>query len=78
MASTIPSEYLRRLRETADCYIVVEKILEQRSPCADWPVSGTTGYDFINALGSTMVNRRAGAHGEHTRKPGARRADGVV
>jgi (1->4)-alpha-D-glucan 1-alpha-D-glucosylmutase len=53
-----PFEYLRRLRERLpDCYIVVEKILEQQeSLCADWPVSGTTGYDFINALGSTMVN----------------------
>ena len=53
-----PSEYLRRLRERLpDCFIVVEKILEQQeSLCPDWPVSGTTGYDFINALGSIMVN----------------------
>ena len=53
-----PSEYLRRLRERLpDCFIVVEKILEQQeSLCAEWPVSGTTGYDFVNALGSTMVN----------------------
>ncbi len=53
-----PSEYLRRLRERLpDCFIVVEKILEQQETlCAEWPVSGTTGYDFVNALGSTMVN----------------------
>ena len=53
-----PSEYLRRLRERLpDCLIVVEKILEpEECLCPEWPVSGTTGYDFINALGSVMVD----------------------
>lgn len=53
-----PAEYLRRLRERLpDCYIVVEKILEQpETLCPEWPVAGTTGYDFINALDSTMVD----------------------
>lgn len=53
-----PSEYLRRLRERLpDCYIVVEKILEQpETLIAQWPVAGTTGYDFINALGGVMVD----------------------
>ncbi len=53
-----PSEYLRRLRERLpECYIVVEKILEQGEPLSpEWPVSGTTGYDFINALDSTMID----------------------
>ena len=53
-----PTEYLIRLRERLpDCFIVVEKILEQQeSLCAEWPVSGTTGYDFVNAVGSVMVN----------------------
>jgi (1->4)-alpha-D-glucan 1-alpha-D-glucosylmutase len=53
-----PTQYLRRLRERLpDCYIVVEKILEQKeSLCPEWPVSGTTGYDFVNALGSVMVD----------------------
>jgi (1->4)-alpha-D-glucan 1-alpha-D-glucosylmutase len=53
-----PAEYLRRLRERLpECFIVVEKILEQQETlCPEWPVSGTTGYDFVNALGGVMVN----------------------
>ena len=53
-----PTEYLIRLRERLpDCFIVVEKILEQQeSLCAEWPVCGTTGYDFVNAAGSVMVD----------------------
>lgn len=53
-----PAEYLRRLRERLpDCYLVVEKILEQNETLpTDWPVAGTTGYDFINAIGSVMVD----------------------
>ncbi len=53
-----PSEYLRRLRaRLPDCYILVEKILEGNETLpSEWPVSGTTGYDFINALGSVTVN----------------------
>jgi (1->4)-alpha-D-glucan 1-alpha-D-glucosylmutase len=52
-----PSEYLRRLRERLpDCFIVVEKILEKSEQLsAQWPVSGTTGYDFINAVGSVVL-----------------------
>lgn len=39
-------------------YVVVEKILEpgERLP-ADWPVHGTTGYDFLNALNGLFVDR---------------------
>jgi (1->4)-alpha-D-glucan 1-alpha-D-glucosylmutase len=47
-----PAAYLKRIREkTGDFYIVVEKILDldERLP-QDWPVSGTTGYDFANYL----------------------------
>ena len=53
-----PAEYLRRLRDRLpDCYIVVEKILEPTETlCPEWPVAGTTGYDFINALGGVMVD----------------------
>lgn len=45
-----PVQYLRWLREkTGDIYIVVEKILEldEKLP-ANWPIQGTTGYDFLN------------------------------
>jgi (1->4)-alpha-D-glucan 1-alpha-D-glucosylmutase len=36
---------------------VVEKILEQPETLnAQWPVAGTTGYDFVNAIGGVMVD----------------------
>ncbi len=54
-----PKAYLMRLREKAgaDCYITVEKILGkgERLP-PDWPVSGTTGYEFIASLSDVLVN----------------------
>jgi (1->4)-alpha-D-glucan 1-alpha-D-glucosylmutase len=39
-------------------YLVVEKILEpgERLP-EDWPVHGTTGYEFLNALNGLFVDR---------------------
>jgi len=45
-----PLRYLARLCERfEDLYIVVEKILnmEEKLP-PEWPVQGTTGYDFLN------------------------------
>ena len=40
-------------------YLVVEKILEpgERLP-ENWPVYGTTGYDFLNVLNGIFVDRR--------------------
>lgn len=39
-------------------YVVVEKILGPEEPLPyDWPVAGTTGYDFINAVGGLFVDR---------------------
>jgi (1->4)-alpha-D-glucan 1-alpha-D-glucosylmutase len=48
-----PAAYLKRLRAAAgDRYIVVEKILAAGEPLPpDWPVQGTTGYDFLNLAG---------------------------
>ena len=50
-----PKGYLQRLRRKAgpDAYLVVEKILAAHEELrADWPVEGTTGYEFANlALG---------------------------
>lgn len=46
--------------ETRDwpLYIVVEKILSEREPLpADWPVFGTTGYDFLNGVNDLFVAR---------------------
>ncbi len=44
-----PLAYLQRLREAVgDTYVVVEKILAPGEDLrADWPVQGTTGYDFV-------------------------------
>ncbi|MFB9947649.1 malto-oligosyltrehalose synthase [Rhizobium puerariae] len=54
-----PGRYLERLRHEAgpDCYIVVEKILGEgeRLP-PGWPVSGTTGYEFIATLSNMLVD----------------------
>jgi (1->4)-alpha-D-glucan 1-alpha-D-glucosylmutase len=61
-----PLGYLRRLQERAhpeagsrgrDLYLVVEKILsEGESLPAEWPVHGTTGYDFLNAVNGLFVD----------------------
>lgn len=43
---------------TRPLYVVVEKILEpgERLP-EDWPIHGTTGYDFLNAVNGIFVDR---------------------
>ena len=53
-----PAEYFRRLHKAApNGWIVVEKILEPGEALpGDWPVSGTTGYDFLNRLGGLFVD----------------------
>ncbi|MGD8203174.1 malto-oligosyltrehalose synthase [Pantoea sp. FN0305] len=54
-----PKAYLERLRQQAgpECYITVEKILgkDEQIP-ADWPISGTTGYEFIESLSDVLVD----------------------
>ncbi|SFB52982.1 (1-_4)-alpha-D-glucan 1-alpha-D-glucosylmutase [Rhizobium sp. NFR07] len=54
-----PKAYLERLRHEAgpDCYITVEKILGEGEDIApDWPISGTTGYEFIASLSDALVD----------------------
>ncbi|MBW9070035.1 malto-oligosyltrehalose synthase [Agrobacterium pusense] len=54
-----PKAYLDRLRLKVgqDCYLLVEKILADGEHVpADWPVSGTTGYEFIAALLDALVD----------------------
>lgn len=56
-----PKAYLDRLRHQAgpDCYITVEKILgEGEHLPADWPISGTTGYEFMSSLADALVDGR--------------------
>ncbi len=55
-----PARYLGDLRRTGDLppfYLVVEKILtgDEELP-ADWPVQGTTGYDFLNQVNALFVD----------------------
>lgn len=54
-----PQGYLTRLRQKVgpECYLTVEKILGKGEHLpADWPVSGTTGYEFIAALSDVLVD----------------------
>lgn len=52
-----PLEYFQRLRRRApDAWIVGEKILEPGEFLRDnWPIEGTTGYDFMNAVGNLLL-----------------------
>ena len=56
-----PREYCERLRQRLAAlratppFIVVEKILAQGETLRDdWPVQGTTGYDFMNDVGAFL------------------------
>ena len=54
-----PVEYLNRLRQFfgSDCYVVVEKILEQHEQLPEnWPVQGTTGYEFTSQISWLLTN----------------------
>lgn len=57
-----PKEYLSRLRHNTggDFYLVVEKILQSHEELDPrWPVAGTTGYDFCNALTGLLIDPAA-------------------
>ena len=52
-----PRRYLERLREAGIEHVWVEKILEpgeQLRP--EWPVEGTTGYEFLNDVTALFVD----------------------
>ena len=53
-----PRRYLERLRdETGGGYVVVEKILESGEELPpDWPVAGTSGYDFLTAVNQLFTD----------------------
>ncbi|HVE10737.1 MAG TPA: malto-oligosyltrehalose synthase, partial [Paraburkholderia sp.] len=60
-----PREYCQRLRQRLSelregaPYIVVEKILARGEALRDdWPVDGTTGYDFMNDVGALLHDPR--------------------
>ncbi len=58
-----PAGYFRRLREASPRgWIVAEKILEGEETLRDdWPVDGTTGYEFLNLVGGLFVDGSAEA-----------------
>jgi len=53
-----PVQYFRRLREKApEAWIVGEKILEPGEWLRDdWPVEGTSGYDFLNVALGVLID----------------------
>ena len=61
-----PVAYLNRLQERraqdnnvadSQSYVLVEKILARGEDLSeDWPVSGTTGYDYVNEANGIFVN----------------------
>jgi (1->4)-alpha-D-glucan 1-alpha-D-glucosylmutase len=64
-----PADYLQRLRQRAaalradaagsgDFYLVVEKILMDDEELPDWPVEGTSGYDFLVRLNGLFIDQR--------------------
>jgi (1->4)-alpha-D-glucan 1-alpha-D-glucosylmutase len=63
-----PRAYLDRLRAALEkapgpdgplSYVAVEKILSDGEPLRDdWPVAGTTGYNFLNELNGVFVDGR--------------------
>lgn len=52
-----PQQYFARLRSSAsDALIYAEKILEPGETLrANWPIDGTTGYDFLNICNGVLV-----------------------
>ncbi|MGB3064352.1 malto-oligosyltrehalose synthase [Sphingobacterium thalpophilum] len=57
-----PSQYLHNLRELVgpNTYIVAEKILERGEKLPqNWPIQGTTGYEFLSACNNVFTNRKS-------------------
>lgn len=57
-----PADYCHRLRQLqpAPFYLVVEKILAQHEHLRrNWPIDGTTGYDFLNQVTGLLIDARS-------------------
>jgi (1->4)-alpha-D-glucan 1-alpha-D-glucosylmutase len=54
-----PRGYLESLRGHGVDHVWVEKILEPGEQLRDWPVEGTTGYEFLNDVMHLFVDPRA-------------------
>jgi len=52
-----PTGYLQRLRAALpESWIVVEKVLTEGEALPEWPIAGTTGYEFANRVGGLLVD----------------------
>jgi (1->4)-alpha-D-glucan 1-alpha-D-glucosylmutase len=51
-----PRGYLERLRDEGVQHVWIEKILEPGERLRDWPVEGTTGYEFANDVTALFVD----------------------
>jgi (1->4)-alpha-D-glucan 1-alpha-D-glucosylmutase len=51
-----PRGYLERLRAEGVEHVWVEKILEPGEPLREWPVEGTTGYEYANDVAALFVD----------------------
>jgi len=56
-----PARYLRDLRDRGAEHVWVEKILGPGEELRDWPVEGTTGYEFANDVTALFVDPAGGA-----------------
>ena len=54
-----PRGYVERLRASGVEHVWVEKILEPGERMRDWPVEGTTGYEFANDVTALFVDPAA-------------------
>jgi (1->4)-alpha-D-glucan 1-alpha-D-glucosylmutase len=56
-ACVAPEEEEARSSAQRAIYVVVEKVLGERERLAEnWPVAGTTGYDFLNAVNEIFID----------------------
>jgi (1->4)-alpha-D-glucan 1-alpha-D-glucosylmutase len=56
-----PAQYFERLAGAGVEHVWAEKIVEPGEELRDWPVEGTTGYEFLNDVLALCVNRDAEA-----------------
>jgi (1->4)-alpha-D-glucan 1-alpha-D-glucosylmutase len=71
-----PKQYFERLRSRApEAWIIGEKILEPGEFLrTNWPIDGTSGYDFMNVCNSVLVHGEglrefSDIYGEFTKEP---------
>jgi (1->4)-alpha-D-glucan 1-alpha-D-glucosylmutase len=54
-----PTRYFERLREAGIEHVWAEKILQADEQLRDWPIEGTTGYQFANDITALFVDPEA-------------------